>query len=219
MAEKLPLLFFFFLEFCFYCFWIIFGIIFQLNDFQDFQDKPAIYIIRPSGTDGAGGDAVVAPMELHVDERQAPEGERVSKAPRISVINHCESMDRFHADEVLVPEFPNDVLDNLQDYDLRLCEESDPMDDMWDDNGEEVMRTSNIPEDLWFPFAEQEPSLAGDALESLDEIGDSYEINQLLGMGVLRSATNDEIRSHRLLSTRMVRSWRVKEREGHPWFL
>ena len=71
--------------------------------------------------------------------------------------------DRFHADEVLIPEFPNDVLDNLQDYDLRLCEESDPMDDMWDENGEEVITTSSIPEDLWFPFAEQEPCLAGDA--------------------------------------------------------
>ena len=173
----------------------------------------------PSGNDGAGGDAVAAPMELHVDERQAPEGERASKAPRISVINHCESMDRFHADEVLIPEFPNDVLDNLQDYDLRLCEESDPMDNMWDENGEEAITASSIPEALWFPFAEQEPSLAGDALESLDEIGDSYEISRLLGMGVLRSATNDEIRSHRLLSTKMVRSWRVKEREGHPWFL
>ncbi|CAE7356568.1 unnamed protein product, partial [Symbiodinium pilosum] len=132
----------------------------------------------PSGNDGAGGDAVAAPMELNVEDRQAPEGERANKAPRISVINHCESMDRFHADEVLVPEFPNDILDNLQDYDLRFCKESDPMDDMWDDNGDEVIKTSNIPEELWFPFAEQEPLLAGGALESLDEIGDSYEINR-----------------------------------------
>ena len=164
------------------------------------------------GNAGPGGDPTAGAMEQGGEDRPAAEGERASKAPRVAVVNYCENMDRFHADEVLVPEFTNDALDNLQDYDLQFWEETNPV----DENG---INNNGIPEDLWFPFAEHEPSMEPDALEDLDAIGDAYEVDRLLGMGVLRPASDDEIKSHRLLSTKMVRSWRVKDREGQPWFL
>ena len=175
----------------------------------------------PAGGDiedqGPGGDSGAGAMEQGGDERPAAEGERASKAPRVGVVNYCENMDRFHADEVLVPEFTNDAPDNLQDYDLQFWEETDLFDEP--ENGESGIGTSGIPEELWFPFSEHEPSIEPGDLEELDAIGDAYEVDRLLGMGVLRPADDDEIKSHRLLSTKMVRSWRVKEREGQAWYL
>ena len=175
----------------------------------------------PAGGDiedqGPGGDSGAGAMEQGGEERPAAEGERASKAPRVGVVNYCENMDRFHADEVLVPEFTNDALDNLQDYDLQFWEETDLFDEP--ENGESGISASGIPEELWFPFSEHEPSIEPGDLEELDAIGDAYEVDRLLGMGVLRPADDDEIKSHRLLSTKMVRSWRVKEREGQPWYL
>ena len=174
----------------------------------------------PAGGDmedpGPGGDSTAGAMEQGDDERPTAEGERASKAPRVAVVNYCENMDRFHADEVLVPEFTNDALDNLQDYDLQFWEETDLFDEPG--NGKSGINTSGIPEDLWFPFSEHEPNIEPGALEDLDAIGDAYEVDRLLGMGVLRPADGDEIKLHRLLSTK-VRSWRVKEREGQPWYL
>ena len=76
----------------------------------------------PGGGDiadqGPGGDPSAGAMEQSGEERPVVEGERASKAPRVAVVNYCENMDRFHADEVMVPEFTNDVLDSLQDYDF-----------------------------------------------------------------------------------------------------
>ena len=169
------------------------------------------------GDQGPGGDPSAGAMEQSGEERPVVEGERASKAPRVAVVNYCENMDRFHADEVMVPEFTNDVLDSLQDYDLRFWEETDPLDESA--NGEHGINNNGIPEDLWFPFYENEPNMEPNAFEDLDAVGDAYELDRLLGMKVLRPASDDEIKSHRLLSTKMLRSWRVKEREGQPWFL
>ena len=69
---------------------------------------------------------------------------------------------------------------------------------------------------LWLPFTEEEPSLDYEQLSRMDALADQFEIQRLLGMGVLERATGTEDSSNygSSLTGKFVRTFRKKERDG-----
>ena len=73
---------------------------------------------------------------------------------------------------------------------------------------------------LWFPDNGREPELDDSILAELDSLADKVEVGRLLKKAVLRDATSeDEIGSMKSLTTKFVRTWRLKKRNGKPcWY-
>ena len=72
---------------------------------------------------------------------------------------------------------------------------------------------------LWFPV---EPDLDADELRALDAISDEYEVQRLIRKGVLRqSNVKGQSREPdvKRLSTKFVRTWRSKTKDGVPMVL
>ena len=73
------------------------------------------------------------------------------------------------------------------------------------------------PDELWYLDEGSEPILDAELLYKLDRIADDVEIQRLLLKGVLRPATALEAENPgpmKSLSTKMVRTWRSKKRQG-----
>ncbi|CAE7526382.1 unnamed protein product, partial [Symbiodinium sp. CCMP2456] len=69
----------------------------------------------------------------------------------------------------------------------------------------------NIPSELWRPSGTGEPQLDSDELASVDGIAEAFELSRLEAMGVLeRSPVGADLTGFKRLSTKMVKSWRVK---------
>ena len=78
------------------------------------------------------------------------------------------------------------------------------------------------PDELWYPDEGSEPNLDADLLYKLDRVADDVEIQRLLLKGVLRPATVCEAENQgamKSLSTKMVRTWRSKKRQGKASYL
>ena len=73
---------------------------------------------------------------------------------------------------------------------------------------------------LWFPDNGAEPQLDAEALAALDMIADQIELTRLQQKGVIRPAADaDPIWEMKSLSTKFVRTWRLKKRDGRLQYL
>ena len=73
---------------------------------------------------------------------------------------------------------------------------------------------------LWFPDNGAEPQLDAGALAALDMIADQIELTRLQQKGVIRPAADaDPIWEMKSLSTKFVRTWRLKKRDGRLQYL
>ena len=72
----------------------------------------------------------------------------------------------------------------------------------------------NLESDEQFWFTEI-PDLSDEALQSLDQRADEFEVQRLLRMQVLRHVgTTEDTASYKELSSKFVRSWRKKKKAG-----
>ena len=71
---------------------------------------------------------------------------------------------------------------------------------------------------LMYPYDKEEPQLTDEQMVELDGIADEIEIQRLLGMGVLLTASCLDGPAYKQLSARFVRTWRDKEMviDGKP---
>ena len=91
-------------------------------------------------------------------------------------------------------------------------EKSDPADDDW--------APAASDDRLWFPDTGHEPQLGAEELAALDMIADSVELSRLCQKGVIRPASDaDNIWDMKSLSTKFVRTWRLKKVNGTPRYL
>ena len=121
-----------------------------------------------------------------------------AKRQRIRVVNA-----HHHSDEVVCLE----DLDLGSNADLEDVVE-EPLEQPSAGNFEDA---SNIPKELWRPFGAGEPQLAKDELALIDGIAESFELSRLEAMGVLeRLPEGADLSGYKRLSTKMVKSWRIK---------
>ncbi|CAE7748641.1 unnamed protein product [Symbiodinium sp. KB8] len=144
---------------------------------------------------GDGGDA----------ESAAPV-ERPAKSARLQAVTQD---DLYHNDAPMEFDFQNGDLDDLEGYDYGL-------DDYY--FSEEPDLADGPPDELWRPFSPAEPGLTEDELFKVDSAADDFEIRRLLEMNVLEAMTASaaeqaQREGSRLLSTKFVRSWRIKMRK------
>ncbi|CAE7776825.1 GIP [Symbiodinium sp. CCMP2592] len=73
---------------------------------------------------------------------------------------------------------------------------------------------------LWFPDNGKEPELDDAILAELDNLADQVEVSRLLKKSVMRDATSDDdLASMKSLTTKFVRTWRHKKKNGIPsWY-
>ncbi|OLP76617.1 Retrovirus-related Pol polyprotein from transposon TNT 1-94 [Symbiodinium microadriaticum] len=121
-----------------------------------------------------------------------------AKRQRIRAVNA-----HHHSDEVVCLE----DLDLGSNADLEDVVE-EPLEQPSAGNFEDA---SNIPKELWRPFGAGEPQLAKDELALIDGIAESFELSRLEAMGVLeRLPEGADLSGYKRLSTKMVKSWRIK---------
>ena len=91
-------------------------------------------------------------------------------------------------------------------------EKRDPMDEDW--------APAASDDRLWFPDTGHEPQLGAEELAALDMIADSVELSRLCQKGMIRPASDaDNIWDMKSLSTKFVRTWRLKKVNGTPRYL
>ena len=147
--------------------------------------------------------------------------ERVSKAPRIRTVSFGDrSFDL-----------------NDEGYDGDFSEWEDPetfykLSEQWSDDECEPARKIEpdsasmneagqcSDEALWFKDLGREPDLSAEELYELDRIADEVEVSRLIRKAVLRPVSEqDDVRSMKSLSTKMVRTWRRKRRGNQSYYL
>ena len=145
-----------------------------------------------------GLDSAMAELE-QVHERAEFDGDvQEAKRQRIRAVNS-----HHHNDEVV-------HLEDLglgSDTDLNESVEDPPA---WNatDNFEDA---KNIPEELWRPFGAGEPQLSSEELAHIDDIAEAFELARLETMNVLeRLPATADFSGFKRLSTKMVKTWRVK---------
>jgi len=149
----------------------------------------------------------VAPRATHARDDETVE--RPAKHPRILAIME-------HEDDSHATHFENDEVESLEAYEYTLC---------GDDTGDaytlgDTESTSDISQKPSVSYTKLEPELSDEDLLQLDLLADELEISRLKSMGILIPAESyaygDEI--PKKLTTRMVRTWRVKFINGvHVW--
>ena len=123
------------------------------------------------------------------------------KAPRVNAINFVGE----HNDEATVPRFEHEELDLLDDYDYSL--------DSFEHHDDSKGGGDDTPPELFLPkVGDAEPELSSAALAELDSLADWHEMNRLSKLGVLVEidASDEAVSTSRLLSTKHVRTWRIK---------
>ena len=158
-----------------------------------------------------------------MDERTRPEHDRPatedsSRAPkqlRMNVISYADMHEDMEPD-LSQDAFGEDVIDSLESYDFDVEEDED-----WDHvDGENVASTNNEDDTKkpMYPYDKEEPQLTDEQMVELDGIADKFEIQRLLGMGVLLNASCLDGTAYKQLSTRFVRTWTDKEMviDGKP---
>jgi hypothetical protein len=116
-----------------------------------------------------------------------------------------------HEDEPVSFSFQNDELDTLEEYELGFNDS-----EYYDD---QELTDEAVLQQLTFPFSKYEPNLDEQELMRLDALADALEIKRLTGMHVLTDASAMPADA-KILSTRIVRTWREKlNGEGQPVWL
>ncbi|CAE7237302.1 unnamed protein product, partial [Symbiodinium sp. CCMP2456] len=172
----------------------------QPDAMQGVEDEPGILAsnLEPEmpSAGGAGGDG---------DDPDSVQ-ERPAKSARLQAVIQTEL---YHNDAQVEFDFENAELDELEGYDYGL-------DDYY--FSEEPDLAKGPPDELWRPFGPTEPMLSADEMFAIDSAADDFEIRRLLSMNVLEplteaAATQAQHEGSRLLSTKFVRSWRIKMRK------
>ncbi|CAE7543949.1 RE1 [Symbiodinium necroappetens] len=140
------------------------------------------------------------------DAESASPVERPAKSARLQAVTQD---DLYHNDASIDLDFQHGELDDLEGYDYGL-------DDYY--FSEEPDLADGPPDELWRPFSPAEPELTEDELFKVDSAADDFEIRRLLEMNVLEAMTASaaeqaQQEGSRLLSTKFVRSWRIKMRK------
>ena len=140
----------------------------------------------------AAPSAVVHPRDVGDDV------DRPAKRPRILAVFE-------HKDESNETQFESQELDELECYEFDL-----------DENDDTLSSDADLVKQLCFPFSTLEPSLPDDELLKLDLIADHLEIKRLRNMGVLILSNEFDFKDEKpkMLTTRMVRTWRDKVMDG-----
>ena len=153
---------------------------------------------------------------MQVEEPRENLDDRAPKVPRIRTV-HFGGQDYEINDETL-----NDAeFEEIWDAEAMIWSYVDPEGDT--DDSDEVPSAAdvNVAEDnrLWFPNEGREPDLSAEAMQELDMLADAVEVSRLVAKGVLREAcSEDSPGAMKSLSTKMVRTWRSKRRNGQPMF-
>ena len=151
---------------------------------------------------------------METDEASDVLEERASKVPRIRTVSFANK-DYDLNDEPF--EFVDADWSDFEfvDPDYDKCSSTEPDSAMKDEAGQSVDASA-----LWFPDNGCEPKLSESDLFELDRIADAVEVNRLIQKGVLRpSSEKDNVSSMKSLSTKMVRTWRQKKRNGMSQYL
>ena len=161
-----------------------------MQDVESASAEPSVPI--------AGGDGG--------DTESATPVERPAKTARLQAV---AQNDLYHNDASIDLDVQHGELDDLEGYDYGL-------DDYY--FSEEPDLADGPPDELWRPCGPTEPELTEDELFKVDSAADGFEIQRLLKMNVLEAMTSSaaEQAQHegsRLLSTKFVRSWRIKMRK------
>ena len=151
---------------------------------------------------------------METDEASDVLEERASKVPRIRTVS-------FGNKDYDLNDEPFEFMDadwsdfKFVDPDYDKCSSTEPDSAMKDEAGQSVDASA-----LWFPDNGCEPKLSESDLFELDRIADAVEVNRLIQKGVLRpSSEKDNVSSMKSLSTKMVRTWRQKKRNGMSQYL
>ena len=151
---------------------------------------------------------------METDEASDVLEERASKVPRIRTVS-------FGNKDYDLNDEPFEFVDadwsdfEFVDPDYDKCSSTEPDSAMKDEAGQSVDASA-----LWFPDNGCEPKLSESDLFELDRIADAVEVNRLIQKGVLRpSSEKDNVSSMKSLSTKMVRTWRQKKRNGMSQYL
>ena len=147
--------------------------------------------VNPGGV-SSSMDLDLPPVE-HIRSDQRPEDERPAKVARsepvkhqrLQAVSYCHNIDKHHGDADVALSFEEAELDMLEDYEYEFWDEEDCEDAV-------VTAMQDIPEVLWRPYGPEDPELSLEELAELDEVGDRFELERLLGMGVLRELSPDD---------------------------
>ena len=157
---------------------------------------------RPSAT---VREAPPAESDLERPSKVPRASDGSHKVPRLNAVNFVAGA---HNDESISPDLNDHDLDLLEDYDYAL--------DVLEPPHEPTVAGDDTPPELYLPkTGDAEPVLSDIALAELDAIADGYELHRLSEIGVLIGIenTDEAVSASRLLSTKFVRTWRVKP---HP---
>ena len=125
-----------------------------------------------------------------------------------AVLKNVQALGYAHNDLIVNPEF-------TEDETAVLWEELANTDD-------DSMETLSVPEELYHPVPSDgmEPVLESSALATLDEQAELFEMRRLESMGVLAPVLESEVTADdRLLSTKHVKTWRLKSTPDGPKYL
>ncbi|CAK9035807.1 unnamed protein product [Durusdinium trenchii] len=137
-----------------------------------------------------------------------------SKAPRLFQDRNVLE----HEDEVVSFEFEHEEVELLEEYEFELQENVEVLSDA----EKEVLSSSEVEaalDQLCVPYTPLEPELDEPSLLALDALADKVEMARLKGLGVLLPLSElDTSVTPKTLTTRFVRAWRDKKRNGaHVW--
>ena len=164
-----------------------------------------------SSLQGSSSSAAQAMDESTRPEHERPATEDSSRAPkqwRMNVISYADMHEDMEPD-LSQDAFGEDVIDSLETYDFDVDDDED-----WDHvDDENVAFTSNEDDmkKLMYPYDKEEPQLTDEQMVELDGSADKIEIQRLVGMGLLLTASCLDGTAYKQLSTRFVRTWRDKE--------
>ena len=151
---------------------------------------------------------------LETDEASDVREERASKVPRIRTVSFGNKDDDLN-DEPF--KFVDAEWSDFEFVDPDYDKSSRTEPDLAVQNEAEQSVDASA---LWFPDSGCEPSLSESELFEIDRIADAVEVNRLIQKGVLRpSSEKDNVSSMKSFSTKMVRTWRSKKRNGVPHYL
>ena len=137
-----------------------------------------------------------------------------SKAPRLFQVRNVLE----HEDEVVSFEFENEETELLEEYEYELQENVEVLADA----EKEVLSSSKVEaalDQLCVPYTPLEPELDEPSLLAWDALAGKVEMARLKGLGVLLPLFEfDTSVTPKALTTRFVRAWRDKKRNGvHVW--
>ena len=176
------------------------------DDASASQQQPSeVHPVAMQGVEGEAAQVEPGASSAGGDGEPTSAEERPAKSARLFAVTQSEL---YHNDAPLDVSLEDDEVDHLESYDYQL-------DDYYFSEDADV--SSAPPDELWRPFGPTEPQLSESEMLIIDSSADRFEIRRLLSMGVLedlteQSAERAQLEGSRLLSTKFVRSWRIKMR-------